>query len=77
MKSSKIYCYINGKIATSDKLFIDITIDPGANPNSRTGGGKTTVIAPLVEALMIDDGIPVMLADEARKLTAEEAEALR
>ncbi len=24
----------------------------------------------------IDDGIPVMLADEARKLSAEEAEAL-
>jgi uncharacterized protein YbaR (Trm112 family) len=28
-------------------------------------------------AFKIDDGIPVMLADEARKLTAEEAEALR
>ena len=28
-------------------------------------------------AFRIEDGIPVMLADEARKLTAEEAEALR
>ena len=28
-------------------------------------------------AFKIDDGIPVMLADEARKLTAEEAEALK
>ncbi len=28
-------------------------------------------------AFRIDDGIPVMLADEARKLTAEEVEALR
>ena len=27
-------------------------------------------------AYKIDDGIPVMLVDEARKLTAEEAEAL-
>lgn len=27
-------------------------------------------------AFKIDDGIPVMLADEARKLSAEEAEAL-
>ena len=28
-------------------------------------------------AYRIDDGIPVMLADEARKLTAEEADAVR
>ncbi len=28
-------------------------------------------------AYRIDDGIPVMLADEARKLTPEEAEALK
>lgn len=28
-------------------------------------------------AFRIEDGIPVMLADEARKLTAEEVEALR
>ncbi|HLY96555.1 MAG TPA: Trm112 family protein [Sideroxyarcus sp.] len=28
-------------------------------------------------AYRIDDGIPVMLADEARKLTAEEVDALR
>ena len=28
-------------------------------------------------AFRIEDDIPVMLADEARKLTAEEAEALR
>lgn len=28
-------------------------------------------------AFKIADGIPVMLADEARKLTAEEAEALK
>jgi len=28
-------------------------------------------------AFKIEDGIPVMLADEARKLTAEEVEALR
>jgi len=28
-------------------------------------------------AFRIEDGIPVMLADEARKLSAEEAEALR
>ena len=28
-------------------------------------------------AFQIEDGIPVMLADEARKLTAEEVEALR
>jgi uncharacterized protein YbaR (Trm112 family) len=28
-------------------------------------------------AFRIEDGIPVMLADEARKLTAEEIEALR
>ncbi|HXU92758.1 MAG TPA: Trm112 family protein [Gallionella sp.] len=28
-------------------------------------------------AYRIDDGIPVMLADEARKLTLEEAEALK
>jgi hypothetical protein len=48
-----------GKASKND-LFIDITQDPGANPNSRTGGGKTTVIAPLVEALMIDDGVPVL-----------------
>ncbi|MDD2720253.1 MAG: Trm112 family protein [Gallionella sp.] len=27
-------------------------------------------------AFKIDDGIPVMLADEARKLTAEEAEQI-
>jgi uncharacterized protein YbaR (Trm112 family) len=28
-------------------------------------------------AFRIDDGIPVMLADEARKLTTEETDALR
>lgn len=28
-------------------------------------------------AFRIEDGIPVMLADEARKLTPEEAEALK
>lgn len=28
-------------------------------------------------AYRIEDGIPVMLADEARKLTAEEVDALR
>lgn len=28
-------------------------------------------------AFRIEDGIPVMLADEARKLSAEEVEALR
>ncbi len=28
-------------------------------------------------AYRIDDGIPVMLADEARKLTAEEVDAVR
>jgi len=28
-------------------------------------------------AFKIEDGIPVMLADEARKLTAEEVETLR
>jgi len=28
-------------------------------------------------AFKIEDGIPVMLADEARKLTAEDIEALR
>lgn len=28
-------------------------------------------------AFRIEDGIPVMLADEARKLTAEEVEVLR
>lgn len=60
-----------------DTKLLDILVCPLCkSPLIYRKGEQELICKPDRLAYKIEDGIPVMLADEARKLTPEEAEAL-
>ena len=76
--TSTLIDHILRKIALMDSKLLDILVCPLCkSPLVYSKAAQELICKADRLAFRIEDGIPVMLVDEARKLTAEEVEVLR